>query len=164
MGASDPIQEATALIEPTVHELGYELVRVHMTGGGRPTLQVMAERLDREAMTVEDCAEISRAVSALLDVHDPVRGSYTLEVSSPGLNRPLVRPADYDRFRGSLARVETHEAIEGRKRFKGRLLGREDSSIRIETESGEIVIPLEAIRRARLLEDIEQPGTRRQAG
>ena len=135
--------------------MGYELVRVMLRGRQRPTLEVMAERADRAAMTVDDCVEISRAVSALLDVEDPLPGSYVLEVTSPGIDRPLVRPDDFVRFAGLEARVETAEPIDGRRRFKGRLLGVEeaDGTVRIETADGGGVaaIPLAAIKRAKLV-------------
>ena len=102
--------------------MGYELVRVHYgSGSGRPTLQIMAERLDRQPMTVDDCAEISRNISALLDVEDPLEDAYLLEVSSPGIDRPLIRPADYERFAGFEARLELTRPIEGRRRFRGRI-------------------------------------------
>ncbi len=115
--------EIARIIEPSLEAMGYRLVRVALTGSQRPTLQVMAERGDEAAMSVEDCAEISRSISALLDVADPIAGTYTLEVSSPGIDRPLVRPEDYDRFAGFAARIELHEPLDGRKRFHGRLLG-----------------------------------------
>src|SRR5579875_2947076 len=105
-----------ALIEPSLSAMGYRLVRVMLTGGRRATLQVMAERRDEVPMSVEDCAEISRAVSALLDVADPIAGSYILEVSSPGVDRPLVEKADYDRFAGFEAKIELNEPLAGRRR------------------------------------------------
>src|SRR5690554_5392970 len=107
-----------ALIEPSLEEMGYELVRVQLTGGPRPGLQIMAERADRAQMSVEDCAAISRAISAILDVEDPIAGAYTLEVSSPGIDRPLTRPEDFDRFQGFEARIECREAVEGRRRLR----------------------------------------------
>ena len=93
-------------IEPSLEGMGYRLVRVVITSGRRPTLQVMAERKDDQPMTVEDCAQISHSVSALLDVADPIAGAYMLEISSPGIDRPLVRAEDYDRFSGFEARIE----------------------------------------------------------
>ncbi|MBV9862008.1 MAG: ribosome maturation factor RimP [Alphaproteobacteria bacterium] len=139
------------IIEPSLQEMGYRLVRVAVTGGRRATLQVMAERLDDAPMTVEDCAEISRAVSALLDVADPIAGAYTLEISSPGIDRPLVRPEDYDRFAGFEARIELNEPLDGRKRYRGRLLGRSADAVRLATETGEAALPLAAIARAKLV-------------
>ena len=110
-------------IEPSLEAMGYRLVRVVITSGRRATLQVMAERIDDRPMTVDDCAQISHSVSALLDVADPIAGAYMLEISSPGIDRPLVRPEDYDRFSGFEARIELARPLEGRKRFRGRLLG-----------------------------------------
>lgn len=138
-------------IEPSLTAMGYRLVRVVVTGGRRATLQVMAERIDDAPMTVDDCAEISRSVSALLDVVDPIAGAYTLEVSSPGIDRPLVRPEDYDRFSGFEARIELSEPLDGRKRFRGRLLGRADDVIRLATENGEARLPLAAVTKAKLV-------------
>lgn len=138
------------IIEPSLEAMGYRLVRVALTGAQRPTLQVMVERGDEVAMTVEDCADISRSISALLDVADPIAGAYTLEVSSPGIDRPLVRPEDYDRFAGFEARIELNEPVDGRKRFRGRLLGRAEQYVRLIGEAGEVRLPLAAIVRAKL--------------
>jgi ribosome maturation factor RimP len=139
------------MIEPSLAAMGYRLVRVVVTSGRRPTLQVMAERIDDAPMTVEDCALISHSVSALLDVADPIAGAYTLEVSSPGIDRPLVRREDYDRFSGFEARIELTEAVDGRKRFRGRLLGTADGDIRLATDAGEARLPLAAVARAKLV-------------
>jgi ribosome maturation factor RimP len=116
----------------------------------------MVERTDRAGMTVDDCAEVSRAVSALLDVADPIAGPYTLEVSSPGIDRPLTRLEDYSRFAGHEARLEVRLPIAGRRRFRGRLAGVQDRSIRLEpaeaTQSEEpVLIPFDEIQRAKLL-------------
>jgi ribosome maturation factor RimP len=144
--------EIARIIEPSLEAMGYRLVRLMQTGGlQRPTLQVMAERRDEAPMTVEDCAQISRSVSALLDVADPIAGAYLLEVSSPGIDRPLVRPEDYDRFAGFDARIELHDPLDGRKRFKGKLLGRAGEEVRLVAESGEVRLPLAAIARAKLI-------------
>jgi ribosome maturation factor RimP len=143
--------EIARIIEPALEAMGYRLVRVALTGTSRPTLQVMAERRDEASMTVEDCALISRSVSALLDVADPIAGAYTLEVSSPGIDRPLVRPEDYDRFAGFEARIDLAAPIEGRKRFRGRLLGRTDEHVRLAGDAGEVRLPLAAIARAKLV-------------
>ncbi len=139
------------IVGPTIDGLGYELVRVVVTGRDRPTLQVMAERKDRKAMRVEDCENLSRALSAKLDVEDPIASQYVLEVSSPGIDRPLVRPADFDRFAGYAAKVETRAPLDGRKRFSGRLLGLTDGNVRIETQEGTAEVPLAEIARAKLL-------------
>jgi ribosome maturation factor RimP len=139
------------LIAGPLEGLGYELVRVQLSGGNRPVLQVMAERADGAAMTVEDCAEISHTVSALLDAEDPIAGPYTLEVSSPGIDRPLTRPRDFERFAGFEARIETHQVIGGRRRFKGRLLGLEGDFVSLSVEDATVRLPIEAIAKARLV-------------
>ena len=143
------IDEIVRIIEPSLTAMGYRLVRVAMIS--RATLQVMAEHADDAPMTVDDCADISRAISALLDVANPIAGAYRLEVSSPGIDRPLVRPEDYERFAGFEAKLEVTEAIGGRKRFRGRLLGRNGEAVRLATEAGEIELPLPAIARAKLV-------------
>jgi ribosome maturation factor RimP len=146
------------MIEPIIEALGFDLVQVRLMGGDQKTLQIMAERPDG-SMTVDDCAEISRAISALLDVEDPLSGAYQLEVSSPGIARPLVRPRDFERFSGHLAKIELKEPIEGRKRFKGILDGLEEDHIllAVEGERDEndqemvLCLPLELIELARLV-------------
>ena len=143
--------QIAGIIEPSLAAMGYRLVRVALTSTGRATLQVMAEREDEAPMSVEDCAEISRSISALLDVADPIAGAYTLEVSSPGIDRPLVRPEDYERFAGFEAKVELAQPLDGRKRFRGRLLGRTASGARLLAEAGEVVLPFETIQRAKLV-------------
>ena len=138
-------------IEPSLEGMGYRLVRVVITSGRRPTLQVMAERRDDQPMTVEDCAQISHSVSAILDVADSIAGAYMLEISSPGIDRPLVRAEDYDRFSGFEARIELTRPIDGRRRFRGRLLGRLGASVRLATETGEVRLPLSDVARAKLV-------------
>ena len=139
------------LIEPSLAAMGYRVVRVVLTSGRRTTLQVMAERVDEMPMTVDDCAMISQSVSALLDVADPIPGAYTLEISSPGLDRPLTRAEDYVRFSGYEVRIELNTSVEGRKRFRGRLLGTADGQARLATEAGELRLPLAAIAKAKLI-------------
>lgn len=143
--------DVARLIAPPLEAMGYALVRVRLSGGGRPTLQIMAERGDGKDMTVDDCAEISRAVSAILDVEDPIAGAYVLEVSSPGIDRPLTRADDFARFAGHEAKLELSVAVEGRKRIRGRLVGLEGESVRIAAEDGECLLPLPAIRAAKLV-------------
>jgi ribosome maturation factor RimP len=140
-----------ALLQPVLEAMGFDLVRVMVQGTVRTTLQVMAERRDGGAMTVDDCAEISRAVSALLDVEDPLPGSYTLEVSSPGIDRPLVRCRDFERFTGFEAKIETARPISGRKRFRGKLLGTTEAGVRISLGEGETELPFGEIHRAKLV-------------
>ena len=140
------------LIAPTLNEMGYDVVRVQIQGQQRKTLQIMAERQDRETMTVDDCASISRALSAFLDVEDPIPGAYSLEVSSPGLDRPLVRPADFDRFKGYEIKFETTYPVNGRKRFRGLLLGlTPDGDVRIMAEDQEIAAPFADVSKAKLV-------------
>ena len=138
-------------IEPSLAAMGYRLVRVLITGGRRATLQVMAERLDDLPITHDDCTGISRSVSALLDVADPIAGAYTLEISSPGIDRPLVRVEDYDRFSGLEAKIELTTPLNGRRRFRGRLAGAAEGVIRLLIEEGEVRLPFDAVVRAKLV-------------
>jgi ribosome maturation factor RimP len=131
--------------------MGYELVRLTVSGGQRKTLQVMAERKDGLNMSLNDCTHLSRAISAVLDVEDPIEGAYSLEVSSPGIDRPLTRPKDYQRFAGFEAKLETRAPIGGRKRFKGRLLGLDEAKVKIEVEGAPVALPLEEIEKAKLV-------------
>ena len=140
-----------AMIAPSLEAMGYRVVRVAMTGGRRATLQIMAERSDDKAMTVEDCADISRTVSALLDVADPIDAPYQLEVSSPGIDRPLVRREDFARFAGFEAKVDLNAPLDGRKRFRGRLLGVEGDTVRLLVDGAPVELPLAAIARAKLV-------------
>ncbi len=123
------------LIEPALTDRGFRLVRVAVSGREGTTLQVMAERPDG-TLTIEDCETISRDISPLLDVHDPISGAYRLEVSSPGIDRPLVRPSDFEDWAGYEGKIELKQPIEGRKRFRGIIEGFEDGEVRIETEVG----------------------------
>ena len=139
------------IVLPTVEGMGFELVRLRYQGGAKTaTLQVMAERPDG-SMEVEDCAELSRALSAVLDVEDPIEGRYALEVSSPGIDRPLTRLQDFERFAGWEAKLETVEMIDGRKRFKGALQGVEDDEILIEIAEGVIGLSFEMLADAKLV-------------
>jgi ribosome maturation factor RimP len=138
------------IVSPTVTGMGFEVVRVAMSRGGG-TLQIMIEPADGREMDVEDCATLSRALSAVLDVEDPIPSAYTLEVSSPGIDRPLTREKDYVRWAGHLARFETMQPVEGRRRFKGTLLGFENGTVRLRLEDGkEADVPLAEISRAKL--------------
>ncbi len=140
------------IIEPALQAMGYELVRVMLTGGQhRPTLQIMLERADRQAVAVEDCEAASRAVSAILDVEDPIQSAYRLEVSSPGIDRPLTRPQDFARFAGHVAKVELKLPIDGRRKFQGRLIGLENERVLIATEAGEAALPVHDILKAKLV-------------
>lgn len=142
-------------IAATLQDLGYELVRMKLSGGQRQaTLQVMAERRDRVAMTVSDCETITRAISPVLDLDDPVAGAYHLEVSSPGIDRPLTRLDDFRRFSGFEARVELNLPLpKGAKRLRGGLEGVEGHSVLLREAANTDVLRLEAgnIRAARLI-------------
>ena len=131
--------------------MGYDLVRVQISGSQNMTLQVMAERADGDEMTVEDCADISRNISTVLDVEDPITDAYTLEVSSPGLDRPLVRLDDYARFSGFEARIDTRSAVVDRKRFRGRLEGVDGDIVHIAVDGEDYAIPFDEISRAKLV-------------
>jgi ribosome maturation factor RimP len=139
------------LVEPSLNAMGYELVRVQLSGGENLRLQIMAERADRAEMTVDDCADISRNISAILDVEDPIKSAYTLEVSSPGIDRPLVRLDDFSRYAGFEARLESELPVDGRKRFRGKLLGVEANHVRIDVEGTGYSIPFENVHRAKLI-------------
>jgi ribosome maturation factor RimP len=140
------------LIGPIVDELGYELVRVQMQGGARrATLQIMAERRDRSAMLVEDCARLSRAISAVLDEADPITEEYLLEVSSPGIDRPLMKRGDYERFLGHDVKLETTMPVDGRKRFQGAMTAIEGYNLLLNSESGAVSLPLASIKSAKLI-------------
>ena len=141
------------IIEAAIEELGFSLVRVLYSGGqaGRNQLQIMAEpKADRE-MTVEDCQMISRHVSALLDVEDPISSAYVLEVSSPGIDRPLTRIDDFNRFNGELAKVTLRRMRDGRRRFQGRLTGLlANQKVGIETSFGRFEFDFSEIESARI--------------
>jgi ribosome maturation factor RimP len=141
------------LIEPEVKHLGYDLVRVMMIGGtSDPTLQVMAERHDTRQLDLSDCERISRRLSELLDLADPIDGSYRLEVSSPGIDRPLTRLKDYGDWKGYDARLTLAEPHEGRKQFTGELRGLEGELVLIRTKNDEShALPFSEISSAKLL-------------
>lgn len=145
------VQRVAELLRPTIEDLGFETVRVEFLGLKNPRVQIMVERVDNTAMTVDDCAKISRAISAVLDVEDIIPGSYALEVSSPGIDRPLVRLADFDRFAGFEAKVELARPREGRRRFRGRLLGTEGETVRLEMAEGAVAFAFTDIHRAKLI-------------
>ena len=145
-----------AIVEPPIVDLGYRLVRVRVTAQNGCTVQIMAERPDG-SMTVEGCEEISQAVSPALDVDDPIQAAYHLEVSSPGIDRPLVRASDFERWAGHLAKIDTSEPVAGRKRFRGILRGaagqdalltRDDAK---SEEERDVAIPMRLIAEARLV-------------
>lgn len=140
------------LIEPAAQAMGYEIVRVRLYGGGDKTLQVMAERADG-TMSIEDCAELSRAISPILDVADPIASEYRLEVSSPGIDRPLTRAKDFSRWAGHEAKIELDRAVNGRKRFKGVLRGLLGDAALLELEDTHetVALPLADMGEAKLV-------------
>jgi ribosome maturation factor RimP len=154
-----PARTIADLAEPVLGELGFRLVRVKISGRDGGTVQIMAERPSGE-MTVEDCATISRALSPVLDAYDPMPGQYRLEVSSPGIDRPLVRPTDFAQWAGHEAKVELNELVDGRKRFKGVIEGvvKDEVRLRIELEGKAepvvISVPFALIGEAKLVADL----------
>ena len=144
-----------AIVEPVLHQLGFRLVRVRVSGSEGCTVQIMAERPDG-SMTVEDCEVVSRALSPVLDVADPIDRAYRLEISSPGIDRPLVRKSDFDRYAGHLVRIEMSMPVDGRKRFKGTLTGTEGEAARVmrddtEGEDATVLLPIEDMGEAKLV-------------
>lgn len=146
------IAQIEKLIEPALADLGFALVRVHFSGGNssRAQLQIMAEPLEDREMTVEDCADISRHVAAVLDVEDPIKDAYLLEVSSPGVDRPLIKPEDFTRFAGELVKVTLKKAIDGQRRFRGRLSGIENNQVIVETGTGRLAANFDDIDKAKI--------------
>ena len=150
--------EIATIVEPVLEDLGFRLVRVKVQGGGGTAdkiVQLMAERPDG-SITIDDCETISKQVSPVLDVADPVSGAYRLEVSSPGIDRPLVRPSDFEDWSGHEAKIELTEPVGGRRKFKGMLEGFEDGEVRIEADTGEhgiqhLGLPVNLISDARLV-------------
>jgi ribosome maturation factor RimP len=159
--------QVASLAEPVLSDLGFRLVRVVLSGRDGATVQIMAERPDG-MLTVEECATISRRLSPVLDANDPIAGHYTLEVSSPGIDRPLVRPSDFEDWAGYEAKIEMKEPIAGRKRYRGMLEGVEGDEVRIEVDLGEIGrqvigLPVSGVGEARLVltEDLVRETLRR---
>jgi ribosome maturation factor RimP len=147
-------ERVASIAEPVLVGLGYRLVRVRVSGTAGCTVQIMAERPDG-TMSIEDCEAVSRALSPVFDVTDPVEGAYRLEISSPGIDRPLVRRSDFDRYAGHAAHIEMTALIDGRKRFRGQLLGTEGDSARIRIadagDGTDVLLPIEEMSEARLL-------------
>ncbi len=144
-----------ALADPVLADLGFRLVRVQLTGTDAQSLQIMAERADG-TMSVGDCELVSRQLSPVLDAYDPLPGAYRLEISSPGIDRPLVRPSDFEDWSGYDAKIELTQTVNGRKRYKGVLEGFEDGEVRIECELDQVGVqvlgfPMGLIREAKLV-------------
>ena len=139
-------------VEPVIAAMGYELVRVQVSGTKRPTVQVMADRADGAMIGVGDCERISHAVGAVFDVEDPFTGEWNLEVSSAGIDRPLTRTKDWLRFAGHMATAELHVPRDGRRRYKGLILQADEETVRLRLEEGgEVELTRPEIRRAKLV-------------
>lgn len=143
-------EDIRVIIEPVTRALGFDLVRVSFGGGDRQVLQVMAERPDG-TMSVGDCTRLSRELSAVLDVENPVPGEYVLEVSSPGIDRPLTRFKDFERYKGYAVKLELLDPIDGQRRWRGLLTGAGDELITLKLDDGERTFPFRDIRKAKLL-------------
>lgn len=139
------------MIEPVVEKEGYELVRVMTIGQANPTLQVMIDTLDGSDITVDDCATVSRALSDVLDEKDPIESRYSLEVSSPGLDRPLTKLKHFERWKGYEIKLETEEKVENRKRFKGKITDIVNDNIVMTMDEVQYTIPFAAISKAKLV-------------
>ena len=139
------------MLEPVIDELGYETVRIMTIGQANPTLQIMIDKKDGSEINVEDCAKVSRALSAVLDEKDPINDKYNLEVSSPGLDRPLTKLEHFVRFAGNEVKVETAVVVDGRKRFKGSLKGVEGENVLLEMDGAEYKILFDEISKAKIV-------------
>ncbi len=135
-----------------MQHLGYELVRVAVLGRDRPTVQIMVDRADGAPVVIEDCELLNHQLGAVLDVNDPMPGAWTMEISSAGIDRPLTRIKDWNRYAGHLARAEVIAPVNGRKRFSGVILGADDQAARMQLDDGsEVSLPLADLRRAKLV-------------
>lgn len=143
-------RKLAAIVTPVIEGMGYELVRLRLMGGKAPILQIMADLPDG-GIEVDDCAKISTALSAVLDVEDPIEDNYALEVSSPGIDRPLTRLKDFGRWAGYVAKLETNDLIDGRKRFKGTLAGIEGDEVLVEISEGTIGLKFDWLAEAKLI-------------
>lgn len=140
------------MLEPAINELGFDVVRILTIGQKNPTLQIMIERKDRTDIIVSDCAKVSRAVSEILDEKDPIKDQYSLEVSSPGLDRPLMTLEHFQRFVGMEVKLETLVEIEKRKRFTGKMVSVDDKNIiHFEMDGKEYAIPYDAVSKAKIV-------------
>ncbi len=144
-------QRIRNLIEPSLAHMGYVIVRVRLEGKKEPVVQIMAERHDGSGITLDECATISHTVSALMDVEDPIMSAYRLEVSSPGMDRPLVSRQDFVTYQGQQIKIDMQVPVNGRKRFKGQLLGEAERMVTLAIEEGEVTLPLDDIRDAKLV-------------
>ena len=148
MSLADRIEN---LISPTIEILGFEIVRIEVLGEINPSLQIMAERIDEAGMNVDDCAQISRAVSAILDIEDPITNAYTLEVSSPGMDRPLVKRKHFERFAGAEIRLEKRGQGDEQRRYRGDLRGIKGDDVVLLIKGEEILIPFADVQKAKIV-------------
>ena len=148
MKQSNIERKIIALVEPVITDKGFSLVSLSLQG---PELQIMAENPETRNITVDECAMLSREISTLLEVEDPIKGAYRLEISSPGIDRPLVRHEDYTDFIGFEAKIEVNPPIEGQKRFRGRLKGIENEEILLDTDHGTAYLPFNTVEKAKLV-------------
>ena len=138
------------LFEPVVNGMGYDLIEIeHFPNPKHGVLRLYIDK--EEGITIDDCSDVSRQISALIDVEDPVRGQFNLEVSSPGMDRPLRRVKDFQRFTGSKVKLKTMMPLDGQRNFSGRLLEADEESLTIETDTEEITIPMSALEKARVV-------------
>ncbi len=138
------------ILEPAIEAAGYRLVRLRLMGGKTKTLQIMAERPDG-TMNVEDCAKLSHALLDFIEAENPLEGDYELEVSSPGIDRPLTRLMDFARYAGHEAKIELAAPLDGRKRFRGKLLGLDGNEVAMETQGARVSLPFKGIAEAKLV-------------
>ncbi len=150
VAVSNKEAELAAVLGPLIDSMGFELVRLRISGRNSPVLQILAER-HKGGMSVDDCAELSRALSALLEVEDPISTNYTLEVSSPGIDRPLTRTEHLEAWTGHLAKVELAQPLDGQRRFRGWLQDTGATTVTLDTATGKVNLPLDGISRAKLL-------------
>lgn len=148
MSISPLEQKITEIVEPVVQDLGFALFSVSMNG---ETLQIMAENPDTRNLNLDECSKLSREISAILDVEDPITGRYRLELSSPGIDRPLRSVEDFDYYKGQEAKVELDELIDGRKKFRGEIVGLEEDNVVLKTDEGEVAFPFQSVHKAKLV-------------
>lgn len=152
MRAVHPVEERiVALIEPTAAQMGYRIVRVRLSGNRRKRLQIMAERESDGQFEITDCERLSRALSPMFDMDDVVKGEFDLEVSSPGIDRPLMRIEDFERWQGYDVKLETAAMINGQRRFKGVIAGVKGDAITLATQAGDVTLDFSALSDARLV-------------
>lgn len=142
IGGSQLENKIAELISESVTSIGFEIVRIRFIEGRRKTLQIMIDHLDGSMITAKDCARVSRQVSAILDVEDPITGEYDLELSSPGIDRPLVRTKDFEQYKGHETKISMSAPVDGRKHFKGKLLGIANGVVQLQTDVNAIIVAL----------------------